>query len=340
MSDRIPLITASSLGGLARIVEAQLGKLALNRALGDAGLRPDTPLREGYFVPEVAIVTFLGSVARQTGDPLLGVRLGVRRNIGTQPALWGQYVTEAPTLGDCLARLERALVCFSNYPGILLDASNERAWLRYHFLTSGHRDYAQIAVGFIASVINIFRYYTGPDWFPEIIEVDAPQPSSPSALEEILPTEIHYNAECIGLAFSREFLTLRRQAELPLGHTTFSDALRARLHRPAQSFEAVVEGIIRLQIETGNVSLDAVARSLDLGVRTVQRKLEPTGLHFRDLAGRVRMDLARERIAETSLPLAKVAESLGYTNPFNFSRAFKRAVGVSPSQFRTLSIRH
>lgn len=334
MSDRIPLITASSLGGLGRLVEAELGERALHRALGEAGLRPDSPLREGYFVPEVSIVMFLGSVARQTGDPLLGVRLGMRRNIGTQPGLWGHYVTEAATLGDCLERLERALVCFSNYPGISLDATDERAWLRYRFVMSGHEDYAQIAIGWIASVINIFRYYTGPDWFPEIIEIDAPPPSAPSAMEEFMPTEIHYNAESIGIAFPSEFLALPRQADLPPGHTTFSDALRARLHSPPQSFEAVVEGIVRMQIETGAVSLDAVAQLLDLSVRSVQRKLDNVGLHFRDLSDRLRMSIAHERIMETDLPLSLVAKSVGFSNQFNFSRAFRRHFGMPPSQMR------
>ena len=335
--DRIPLFTASSLDGLVRLVETELGNRALRRAFADAGLSPKTPLREGYFVPETSVVKFLGTVAHQTGDALLGARLGVRRDIGTHPAVWGQYVMAGATLQTSLERLERVQVCMCTHPIFRVDITKEQAWIRFQFATSGVEDYEHAALANAGSLTNIVRHYTGPDWFPEIIELDIPRPPSPSAVEEILPADIRYNAGCIGLAFPREFLTLRRRAELPHDNTTFSDALRARNGPPPETFEAAVAEIVRLQILSGAVSLDAAARSLDLGVRTVQRELDRQGLHYRRLTQRVRMARARELVAETQLPLSSVARNVGYANQFNFSRAFKREVGISPSQFRAAS---
>jgi len=39
-------------------------------------------------------------------------------------------------------------------------------------------------------------------------------------------------------------------------------------------------------------------------------------------------------LAETERPLDQVAEEVGYSDAFGFSKVFKREVGVSPRDFR------
>lgn len=51
---------------------------------------------------------------------------------------------------------------------------------------------------------------------------------------------------------------------------------------------------------------------------------------------RLRMNLAAERLLDSSDTIKEVACGLGYTDPFHFSRAFKATFGVSPSEFRKL----
>lgn len=52
-----------------------------------------------------------------------------------------------------------------------------------------------------------------------------------------------------------------------------------------------------------------------------------------------RISSARELLAKTDIPIADIAGSCGYQNPFAFSRAFKREVGISPSEYR-IKYRH
>lgn len=47
-----------------------------------------------------------------------------------------------------------------------------------------------------------------------------------------------------------------------------------------------------------------------------------------------RITSARELLANTELPVAAVANSCGYQNPFAFSRAFKKEMGISPKEYR------
>lgn len=52
-----------------------------------------------------------------------------------------------------------------------------------------------------------------------------------------------------------------------------------------------------------------------------------------------RISNARELLAKTDIPIADIAGSCGYQNPFAFSRAFKREVGITPSEYR-MEYRH
>lgn len=48
----------------------------------------------------------------------------------------------------------------------------------------------------------------------------------------------------------------------------------------------------------------------------------------------LRLDEARRRLAGTTEPVQIVAAATGFVSPFHFSRAFRQAFGLSPSQYR------
>ena len=51
-------------------------------------------------------------------------------------------------------------------------------------------------------------------------------------------------------------------------------------------------------------------------------------------AAEVRTSRARELLRQTALPVAQVAESLGYASQGAFARSFRRGTGLTPTAFR------
>jgi len=49
---------------------------------------------------------------------------------------------------------------------------------------------------------------------------------------------------------------------------------------------------------------------------------------------RLRLDYARRLLCETSLPMSAIAEEVGFGDVYQFSRAFRRCTGTSPTAFR------
>ena len=85
---------------------------------------------------------------------------------------------------------------------------------------------------------------------------------------------------------------------------------------------------------------------LDIGVEEVARYLNLNRSYFSDIFSKAtgvspskyimnyRMKLAGELFSDTNVSVSTVANSVGYTDVFNFSKAFKKYWGVSPSGYK------
>jgi transcriptional regulator GlxA family with amidase domain len=98
-------------------------------------------------------------------------------------------------------------------------------------------------------------------------------------------------------------------------------------------FEEAVEIIEREFAQP--LELDDVARRLATSRRQLQRAFaEIGGTSFRTYVARVRMRKALELLREGRLPVREVANSVGYRQPAQFAKTFRRHHGAPPSSFR------
>lgn len=86
------------------------------------------------------------------------------------------------------------------------------------------------------------------------------------------------------------------------------------------------------------VALDDVARRVATSRRQLQRAFAEAGeTSFRSYLQRVRMDRAAELLREGGSPVNQVASAVGYRQPAQFAKAFRRHHGAPPSRFRGLA---
>jgi AraC-like DNA-binding protein len=81
-------------------------------------------------------------------------------------------------------------------------------------------------------------------------------------------------------------------------------------------------------------SLREVATGLHMSGRTLKRQLAAEGTSFSALVDEERRERAILMLQSQTVPLKKIAGSLGYANVANFSRAFLRWTGRRPSEHR------
>jgi AraC family transcriptional regulator, regulatory protein of adaptative response / methylphosphotriester-DNA alkyltransferase methyltransferase len=83
------------------------------------------------------------------------------------------------------------------------------------------------------------------------------------------------------------------------------------------------------------LSLDDIARRLASSRRQLQRAYaEIGGTTFRTYLTDVRMRKAAELLASGRLTVREVAHRVGYRQPAQFAKAFRRRHGSAPSDFR------
>jgi AraC-like DNA-binding protein len=80
--------------------------------------------------------------------------------------------------------------------------------------------------------------------------------------------------------------------------------------------------------------IDYVAEKLRMSTRTLRRRLKEEGGNYRSLLDEIRFGLAREYLGKTNLSMEEICHLLGYSEPGNFSHAFRRWSGQSPSDWR------
>ncbi len=84
-----------------------------------------------------------------------------------------------------------------------------------------------------------------------------------------------------------------------------------------------------------DLSLDEIARRVASSRRQLQRAYAEIGqTTFRDHLTRVRMQKAAELLSTRGLTVREVAHRVGYRQPAQFAKAFRRHLGVAPSDYR------
>ena len=114
------------------------------------------------------------------------------------------------------------------------------------------------------------------------------------------------------------FVPTQRAATVQMRSSLYADAI------------AIVE-----REYAAELSLDDIARRLASSRRQLQRAFSEIGnTTFRDHLTRVRMERAAELLERRSVTVREVANRVGYRQPAQFAKAFRREKGVAPSDFR------
>lgn len=116
---------------------------------------------------------------------------------------------------------------------------------------------------------------------------------------------------------------------------------RIRIPPPATDDAATLERKIQLARmdllahATDAYDLEALARRLGMSYSGFRSRFrERTGSSPRQFQLQIRINRARALLTQTDLPVAEIAEQMGFSSLYYFSRFFKQKTGVSPSEHR------
>lgn len=138
-----------------------------------------------------------------------------------------------------------------------------------------------------------------------------------------LPSPLHDEAAYrLNMIKSRELIANREQSN--------SAAFTVR----NQLYQHFDRQMLQNQAAASPPTLEQMADRLLTTPRTLMRRLEKENTTYKDTLESLRREYAEKLLRDARLNIADVAEILGYREPANFGRAFKRWYGDSPAAWR------
>lgn len=165
---------------------------------------------------------------------------------------------------------------------------------------------------------------------------DWPEPDYHAAWRSRLPP-VRFGMPCNALRITSACLNLKPALADPHASRHAIELCERELALAAGN-EAAMSARVRALLtpgkQAGYLQLDEVADRLSTSSRSLKRRLHQEGTSFILILEETRRRDAHRMLLESDLPVQEIALRLGYINPANFTRAFSRWTGVSPSFYR------
>ncbi|MDE2363455.1 MAG: AraC family transcriptional regulator ligand-binding domain-containing protein [Hyphomicrobiales bacterium] len=302
------------------------------------GLAPSAFARPLHPVPIALCGELLQrAVAHTSCDelPLLVGAMARMQNTGPLRLL----VATSPTVREAVAALLRFRKVF--YAGVLLGLVEVRGvavltvsipenfpgkdLVRTSYLTVFDRHLAIIA---------------GKAWRPAQIQFSRATPIDKAAWRKCFGLMPEFGQARDALAFDAKILDVSRQDQQdPALNSYFRSRLSEMESLLGLNFADQVSELIRTLLEGGRCNVDVVADMLGMHRITLFRRLQMHSVSFESLLDGIRRELAQEMLGRQTVSIAEIADALGYSEPGNFTRAFRRWTGDAPIVWRQTKAR-
>ncbi len=281
--------------------------------------------------------SLLADAVRLTGDTGLGLKLGYQRSLATYDQL-AYLIMSCSTLREAV---EKGLK-YQSYPGRFSGQSIITTFSEIEglgcFQINVKDDLGDLRLLAIEDLLS--NILTTTRWvldraLPVIkLRCDYSQPDHVADYQRIFDCELQFDTPVIQLFFDAAIL------DMPLPNAS---------PQSAQLYEALCEEQ-SIRRQGGNLAwrlwpmivkdpanppdLTQAAEVLCCSPRTLRRRLQSEGWHYQQIIDRVREIQARRALSDPTLPITQIALQLGYSDHSGFLKAFKKWVGLTPTEFR------
>lgn len=285
-------------------------------------------------IPAPKVFQLWDALRERTGDAALQLTAPTALPFGAYRVM-DYLVATSATVGDGFRRFAKFFALIADSLTIDIAAQDDE-W-RVCLARADGGAVPPVYVDYVfAALVTRIRMRIRPGLQLSRVDLRQPAPLSVAPHEAVFAAPVHFGASEDRICFTRaEWDAPTNFADEALV-TVLEDHARViagGLGPAPGGFRRDVEEAIAATLSSG-APATAVARELNVSVRTLQRRLVEVGISFRDLADSVRRRFAEGYLKDPKVSISEVTFLLGFSEESAFNRAFTRWTGASPGRWR------
>lgn len=325
-----PLIRISALLG-------PLEALMSEQARSAAKLKQQLQVLRGLKNPESLIDgdDYLDAFARMEHmavEPELILRTALAQDLG-QLGLFGKAIVHAETFWESLIAAQEGFKYFQSQAEFVIRIRNNRCRVSYHHAFGDHPEAAvdiQYTIGLLCNLVREAKHAAKAD-------LHVCYPGARAEHSSLIPQAIRMHSGQSGfIEFNDNLLrSPLRQTDAYLSMVSKMSISEFKVDTvDVPTASQLVTRMQAASIEDSHspVSLACAAALLDLPERSLQAQLKAEKTSFAGLRQRVQHQVARRELL-AGRSIEHTSEMLGFAQRQNFSEAFSKWEGLSPSEF-------
>ncbi len=271
---------------------------------------------------------------RHTQDPCFSLRLTKYFQPNTYSAV-GLAMASSSNVLEGLKRCLRFTQMTTDAAVLSMEQTDTQAILHLDIPTA-HEPVAYEAVeAFSATMISLFRLMTNDNFAPVSVSYTHRKPMGGEEFSQFFKCDVLFDQPRNTLVFNLEDILVPQMLANPSLVNTLETWIVEHMKRfSVDLISTQVKAYLLENILLEEVDLEQIAGHLNLGLRTLQRKLKAEGKSFNEILDECRHDLALKLLSEQRLPLIEISYMLGFADQSGFTRAFKRWTNQSPKSYR------
>jgi len=267
-----------------------------------------------------------------TGDPYFGLWVAKFFHVSNAHAL-GHALLASNSLLDLCKRLERYFRLLSQVGTIEVREDSSEVALITHPL---FQPCTETEDAWLALVVRFMREAFRRDFKPLRVQFMHDCPSAGmQPYEQYFGCHVEFGYPSATLAFNRAEMDRQLPgacAEIAQLNDQLAASYIVKIER-SDSVAMARSAIVGL-LAAGDCTRRRVADILHVSEATLQLRLAERNTSFQALLDDTRRELACNYMQQAAMSVTEITFMLGYTDVSNFTRAFKRWTGQSPSSFR------
>lgn len=280
-----------------------------------------------------AAVRLLEDSATASGCQTFGLSMAESRQLSDFGVV-SLLLSHQRTLRDALRVVVNYRHLMNDSLAIFIEEAGKMVIIREEVVTESPMPSRQATELALGVMFRLCSALLGSHWHPYSVNFTHQAPENLQLHRRLFNCNLEFGSEFNGIVCSDASLDLPNPNADPAMARYAQSYLDSLQNNEGASMLFEVRKAIYLLLPMGRATIEQVAQSQGMNVRTLQRRLKDDGCAFNDVINDVRRDLVLRYLDNPNYSLSRIADMLGYSMASSFTRWFISQFGMPPAAWR------